>query len=213
MNQAAIVEKDLLPKAFQDTFIQLAQKLRSEINVFLNVRQEGRNTKADKTLRKSYDELSAQAREKRISFGYAINLLVDAVFTHMATTKKVNINDLRPLRNGAEQYDIDMKSASRLRVSDARLYRAVNWFLDQERRAWALNCPDVSTLVERDLSALRREFISEMHEDGYVTYETRGEDQRVKVTQALIDNFYSIQELRADDTPLAGNYEKIFKKG
>lgn len=213
MSQATAFEKDLLPKAFQDAFGSIAQKLVFELNIFLTTRQMGRTTKADRALQKSYEEISAQAREKRISFGYAINLLVDAIFMHMSSTRKININRLRPLRNGSTNFDINMKSASRLRISDARLYRAVNSFLDHERRAWALNCHDVSTVVERDLSTLRREFISEMLEDGYVTYETRGEDQRVKTTKALNDNFYSVQELCADETPLIGNFNRIFKNG
>lgn len=212
MNQTVTAQRDLLPEAFQDAFTQLAQKLRAETKVFFDARKTGRKTKADRALEKSYEELSRQAREKQISFGYAINLLVDAIFVHMSATRKVNVNDLRPLRNGLEDYEIDMNSASRLRISDARLYRAVNSFLDQERRAWAVHCPNVSTLVERDLTALRRKFISEMYEDGYVVYENKGDEQRVKITQALIDNYHSPLELRADETPFIGNFSRIYKK-
>lgn len=213
MNQAVTVDRNVVPHAFQDTFIQIAQMLRSEVGIFLGARQKGRKTRADRALERSYDEISGQAREKKISFGYAINLLVDAIFTHMASTRKINVNDLRPVRTGPVHHEINMKSASRLRISDARLYRAVNSFLDQERRAWALHCRNVTTLVERDLSALRRDFISEMHEDGYVIYESKGDEQLVKITQALADNFYAPQELRADETPLVGSFNRIFRKG
>jgi hypothetical protein len=213
MDQTVTAQRDLLPQAFQDAFIQIAQKLRSETKLFFDARNTGRKTKADRALEKSYDELSKQAREKQISFGYAINLLVDAVFAHMSATRKVNVNELRPLRSGPADYEIDMNPASRLRISDARLYRAVNSFLDQERRAWTIHCPNVSTVVERDLTSLRRDFISELHEDGYVVYESQGDELRVKITQALIDNYYSPSETRADETPFIGNFSRIFKKG
>jgi hypothetical protein len=213
MNQTAIDHRDTLPQTFQTAFIQIAQALRTEMAVFLEARKAGRKSKADRALEKSYEELSNQAREKKISFGYAVNLLVDAIFAHMSITRKINVNDLRPLRSDLANNEIDMNSAARLRISDARLYRAVNFFLDQERRAWALHCPNVSTLVERDLSALRRDFIAEMIEDGYLVYENKEDDQRVKITQALIDNYYSPFELRGDETPFIGDFSRIFKKG
>ena len=213
MNQIATDQRDTLPQAFQTTFIQIAQVLRTEMAVFLEARKAGRKTRADRALEKSYEEVSSQAREKKISFGYAVNLLVDAIFAHMSATRKINVNDLRPVRSALVDHEIDMKSASRLRISDARLYRAVNCFLDQERRAWTLHCPNVSTLVERDLSALRRDFIIEMIEDGYLIYDNKEDAQRVKITQALVDNYYSPVELRADETPFISNFRRIFKKG
>lgn len=213
MNQKVIDQRDTLPQAFQTAFIQIAQALRTEVATFLEARKAGRKTKADRALEKSYEDVSGQVRDRKISFGYAINLLVDAIFAHMSTTRKINVNDLRPLRSALADHEIDMNSASRLRISDARLYRAVTSFLDQERRAWALHCSNVSTLVERDLSALRRDFIAEMIEDGYLIYDKKEDGERVKITQALVDNYYSPVELRADETPFIGDFSRIYKKG
>lgn len=201
-----------LPEEFTRHFATISGNLIRETQQFFKTRDQHRSGKADKTFRKSFDEVSEQFKSRQISLGVAIKLIVDGILDHAMSTRKVNMSDLRPLRNVSPRSDIKMTSFGKLRDSDARLYRALTTFLDQERRGWATWCANVSNAATVDLSALRRDFIAEMHEDGYVSYQQEGEDLRVCATSSLREMMNFPLELRPDDIPFSVDLKKIYRK-